>query len=97
MFSNFMNVKAQHNIQPNNISKNTDSNPLFADDWSHDIYLHNIHRNKQLDDMDSCKKIWNKEEKLNNNKIEFEFGKCHSFDKIQIEGRHENIDLILSV
>ena len=80
-------------------SNNKSLNIEYADDWSHSIYLYNINSNNSqiIKNMNSNKKIWNKKTVFNRKKINFDFDKCNNFEKIKINGNHQNIDLIIPI
>jgi hypothetical protein len=80
-------------------SNNKSLNIEYADDWSHSIYLYNINSNNSqiIKNMNSNKKIWNKKTVFNRKKINFDFDKCNNFEKSNINGNHQNIDLIIPI
>jgi hypothetical protein len=74
------------------------SNDSYADDWGHDIYLYNvdIKSNNDVKQMNTSKYAWNNENKIKFQKLDFPLDKnCVEFRKVQINGRHKNVDLIL--
>jgi len=94
----------ERNFQINNMFQNTYNlvNPFqdnsYADDWSHDIYLYNIdiNTNTKVQQMNTSKYRWNNNNKINLRKLHFDLDtNCKSFQKVQINGSHPNIDLIL--
>ena len=85
--------KDKTNIQ--SYSNNTYKN--IVDDWSHSIYLMNLNPklNGQINSMNTCKEIWDKQTLFDPDKIDFDFGYCSGFTKLKIEGTHPNIDLVI--
>lgn len=88
----------------NNSNKNLDSDNLeqyksTAEDWSHTIYLMNINSksNNNIKQMNVCKEIWDKKNLFDIEKIDFDFAQCLNFEKIKIEGRNPNIDVVFSI
>ena len=70
----------------------------YADDWDHSIYLYNvnINSNAEVKKMNKSRDEWNKKNKINFNKLEFDLDKnCREFKKLKISGSNPNIDLIL--
>ena len=83
-------------------SSNNNSNTQykeFADDWSHTIYLLNLNpnSNQQLKQMNTCREIWDTQSLFDPEKINFDFGRCYGFSKVQIDGTHPNIDLVIPI
>lgn len=71
---------------------------LYADDWGHDIYLYNINinSNEEVKKMNTSKYKWKRNNKINFEKLDFDLDEnCRNFCKVQINGTHPNIDLIL--
>lgn len=71
----------------------------YADDWSHDIYLYNVTTkgNNYIDKIHNRLYKWNKKNKVRFDKLDFNLdGNCRHFQKINIEGRCKNIDIILN-
>lgn len=87
----------QTNIQGNNTLSNEYSYKQVADDWSHSIYLLNLNpfTNEQIKQMNSCREVWDSQSLFDPDKINFNFGYCKSFVKLQIDGVHPNIDLVI--
>jgi len=77
----------------------TNNNEEIADDWSHVIYFFNINPYivKKINEMKKLNYIHYKEIMFDYTKINFNFGECENFEKIQILGRHPNIDLIIPI
>ncbi len=71
----------------------------IADDWSHSIYLLNLnpYLNEQIKKMNSCKEIWDQKSLFDPEKVNFDFGYCKNFVKLQIDGTHPNIDLVVPI
>ena len=71
----------------------------IADDWSHSIYLLNTNPflNPQIKQMNTCKEIWDTKSLFDPDKINFDFGRCNNFTKLQVEGTYPNIDLIVPI
>jgi hypothetical protein len=85
------------NNSVNNYKKKDDE---YADDWGHDIYLYNINinTNTQVRNMNTCQEVWNNKINIDYNKIDFSLDKnCRIFNKIQIDGKNPNIDLVFPV
>ena len=63
------------------------------------FYLFNLnpYTNEQIKQMNSCKEIWNSKSLFDPEKINFNFGYCKSFVKLQIDGINPNIDLVIPV
>ena len=84
-----------------NLPKNQESIEYksVADDWSHDIYLFNLNpfSNENIKKMNSCREVWNQNSLFDPEKINWDFGYCNNFVKIQINGSHPNIDLVIPV
>lgn len=94
------NYRTKSNISSGqNSSSNEYSYKNVADDWSHSIYLLNLNPNlnEQIKQMNSCREIWDKSSLFDPEKINFNFGYCNSFSKVQIDGTHPNIDLVIPV
>lgn len=68
-----------------------------ADDWSHSIYLFNINEDEKIENVNSCNMTWIKRKIPNINKIRFDFGRCLTFNKIEIKGKHPNTDIVIPV
>ena len=81
-----------NSIQPENYNKN------ITDDWGHDIYLVNLQNtdNQLPKYMNTSRSIWNNTFQIDQSKINFDFGKISNFEKLEIDGEHENLDLVLS-
>jgi hypothetical protein len=94
---NDSNYRNKQNPQIQNNSSNYYKN--VADDWSHSIYLLNINPyiNEQIKQMNSSREIWDKQSLFDPDKINFDFGYCNNFTKLQIDGTHPNIDLVIPV
>lgn len=95
---------SNYKTKPNFYSgQNSSSNEHFykniADDWSHSIYLLNLNpnSNEQIKQMNSCREIWDKTSLFDPEKMNFNFGYCNNFVKLQIDGTHPNIDLVIPV
>lgn len=91
--------KKEQNIIPINKSQTDDfTYKQIANDWSHSIYMLNINPflNKNIKQMNSCEEIWDNDSLFDPDKINFNFGYCKNFAKIQIDGTHPNIDLIFN-
>jgi len=96
--SNSNNYFSQYGLLGSNFQLSPDN--LEADDWDHNIYLYNVSVNNNFDvkTMDSSKYIWNKKVNINFKKLLAPLDKtCRSFQKLQISGRHKNVDIVLSV
>ena len=77
----------------------TNTDPNMADDWDHDIYLYNvdINSNSQVKKMNQCKSKWSGKVHINFDKLDFPLDeKCDAFTKIEINGNHRNMDIILA-
>jgi hypothetical protein len=99
---NDKNYRSGQNIiqgKKNNPSYNEYSYKNVADDWSHSIYLLNLnpYLNEQIKQMNTCKEVWDSQSLFDPDKIKFDFGYCKSFVKLQIDGTHPNIDLVIPV
>lgn len=72
----------------------------FADDWGHDIYLFNVtcNSNDVVKKMNKSKYVWKNICKIDMTKLDgFEIdNQCRNFEKVQINGNHPNIDIILA-
>jgi hypothetical protein len=71
----------------------------FADDWSHDIYFYDILplQNNEIGRMNKSTQHWSGST-FKIERIDFPFSKrCTHFEKIEIDGVHKNIDLIVPV
>ena len=92
-------TKNHNNIQNIRISTDQDSYKQVADDWSHSIYLLNLNpfSSDQIKQMNSCREVWDKQTLFDPEKINFNFGYCNNFEKLQIDGVHPNIDLVIPV
>jgi hypothetical protein len=90
--------KSSANVNQNLTSTSTNSYKQIADDWSHSIYLLNLnpYSNESIKQMNSCKEIWDKNSLFDPEKVNFDFGYCKNFIKLQIDGTHPNIDLVVS-
>lgn len=88
----------QTNIKDNKSTSDEYSYKQVADDWSHSIYLLNLNpfTNEQIKQMNSSKEVWDSQSLFDSDKINFDFGYCKSFVKLQIDGTHPNIDLVIS-
>lgn len=96
---NDKNYRTGQNIKGNNTQSNDEySYKQVADDWSHSIYLLNLNpfTNEQIKQMNSCKEVWDTQSLFDPDKINFDFGYCKNFVKLQIDGTHPNIDLVIS-
>ncbi len=80
-------------------SKHLHEYKKIADDWSHSIYLLNINpnSNQRIVQMNSCTEIWDKKSLFDPDKINFNFGYCSNFTKLEINGTHPNIDLVIPI
>lgn len=81
----------------NNLNKYKNDN--YADDWGHDIYLYNVNidSNREVKQMDKSRYLWTHENKIKFSKLDFDLDRrCQNFKKVQINGSHPNIDIILS-
>lgn len=70
----------------------------IADDWDHDIYLYNIDlkSNKTVFDMNECDDMWIRKININLNKLNFPLDTtCKMFNKMEINGKHKNMDIVL--
>ncbi len=47
--------------------------------------------------MNICKEVWDSQSLFDPEKIKFDFGYCKSFVKLQIDGTHPNIDLVIPI
>jgi hypothetical protein len=92
--SNLPNTNAQTQTQT---QTQTHTYKQVADDWSHSIYLVNLNpsSNEQLVQMNSCREVWDSKSLFDPEKINFNFGYCNNFVKLQIDGTHPNIDLVI--
>ena len=83
----------------NNMTSNEHTYNQTADDWSHSIYLLNLnpYSDEQIKQMNSCREVWDKQTLFDPEKINFNFGNCKSFVKLQIDGTHPNIDLVIPI
>lgn len=88
----------QSNFQGNKSITDEYSYKQIADDWSHSIYLLNLNpfTNEQIKQMNSCREVWDSQSLFDPDKINFNFGYCKNFVKLQIDGVHPNIDLVIS-
>ncbi len=88
--------QSQSQSQPN---QHNTSYKNIADDWSHSIYLLNINPklNLHINQMNSCREIWDQQTLFDPDKINFDFGYCKGFSKLKIEGTHSNIDLVIPI
>jgi hypothetical protein len=88
-------IKPKYDIKSQNNDKFTYKQ--IADDWSHSIYLLNINPNlnKYIKQMNTCKEIWDAKSLFDPEKINFNFGYCNTFVKLQIDGTHPNMDLVI--
>ena len=90
----------QHSVSTNKNSSNIDDKyKNIADDWSHSIYMLNLNpnSNEYINNMNSCKEIWDKQSLFDPDKINWDFGPCYNFSKVTINGSHPNIDLIVQI
>ncbi len=77
----------------------TNTYPNMADDWDHDIYLYNVdlNSNSEVKKMNQCKSKWSGKVKINFDKLDFPLDeKCDVFTKIEINGAHRNMDIVLA-
>lgn len=89
----------KNNSQSNQANTQSTSYKNIADDWSHSIYMLNINPqlNEQINQMNSCREIWDQQTLFNLDKINFDFGYCKGLTKLKIEGTHSNIDLVFPI
>jgi hypothetical protein len=92
------------NFKKNNNNKlkqeyNLNTYKNIIDDWSITIYLLNINPfiNKEIKQMNSNEEIWDKQSVFNLDQINFNFGQCHNFSKIKINGTNNNIDFVIPI
>ncbi len=100
MFNSWAHVLNPNSNFSNKVRNSShDQNTNVADDWEHEIYLYNVdlNSNSQVKKMNSCKKSWSGDAKINLKKIDFPLdGDCRVFTKLEIEGKKDNIDIVLS-
>jgi hypothetical protein len=78
-------------------NKNNSQYEQISNNWNHTIYLFNLNSksNENLIKMNSCKELWDKNSLFDPEKINFDFGPCHNFEKINIFGIYPNIDFVI--
>lgn len=103
-----MNDPNYYNNEKTNIYQNRQTNTTeelnfeyknIADDWSHNIYLFNLNPNlnENIKKMNTSNEIWDKQTIFDPEKIDFDFGRCTNFTKLEINGSNPNIDLVIPV
>jgi hypothetical protein len=98
-YANFDQAFGRLNIISDRTFYGSPNNQNIADDWSHDIYFYNVYpsQNSEITLMNKSKERWSGKT-FNLDKINFPFSKnCSNFEKIEIDGVHKNIDLIIPV
>jgi len=94
-----LNINHNKTFYRSSYNENKLNNSNIADDWSHDIYFYNVYplQNTEITTMNNSNERWNGKT-FNLNKIDFPFSKdCKNFEKIEIDGVHRNIDLIIPI
>jgi hypothetical protein len=73
----------------------------YADDWDHDIYVLNYdtnnNNNSYIKQLNTAKYRWKNKCDINLSKYNFSLPSAKNFERITINGRHRNRDLIVSV